>query len=455
MEACLFGLSKEGGSNKQLGFKTTGTDPAWMAVPAPGLFDGDWHHAAAAYDGTVKTVYLDGEPIGIMDSTGSIETSDGRLMLGAGRDLNPPTHYLAGGIDDARVYDEALAQDQIKVIMKGSGALELAYGPNPADGDLLGATWASLSWSAGDFAVSHDVYLGDNYDVVNDGLGDSFQANQAGTSLVVGFPGFPVPGGLAPGTTYYWRIDEVNEADPNSPWKGNIWSFSIPPKTAYSPDPADGAEFVDPNAIFIWTGGYGAKLHTVYLGDSYDDVNNAAGGMPLGGPSYDPDTLEREKVLYWRVDEFDGVETHKGDVWSFTTPGAVGNPQPANGAADVQMIEALSWAAADNATSHELYFGPDAGAVKNATTASPEYVGPRALGAETYDPGGLAWDSSYAWRVDEVYPTETIKGLVWSFATADFIAVDDFESYNDSSRSRSFFCRDHLWHKDCNMSWHD
>ena len=51
--------------------------------------------------------------------------------------------------------------------------------------------------------------------------------------------------------------------------------------------------------------------------------------------------------------------------------------------------------------------------------------------AKSYDPGGLAWDSSYAWRVDEVYPTGTVKGLVWSFETADFILVDDFESYDD------------------------
>ncbi|MHC4331818.1 MAG: hypothetical protein ACYSWW_27250, partial [Planctomycetota bacterium] len=136
-------------------------------------------------------------------------------------------------------------------------------------------------------------------------------------------------------------------------------------------------------------------------------------------------------TYYWRVDEFDAFETHKGDVWSFTTPGAVGNPQPANGAADVQMITTLSWTPADNAASHELYFGADADAVKNATTASPEYIGPRALGAESYDPGGLAWDSSYAWRVDEVYPDGTVKGLVWSFSTADFILVDDFEAYND------------------------
>ena len=420
------------GPNQQLGFKTTGTTPPWTAIPAPGLFDGEWHHTCAVYDGAVKTVYLDGEPIGTIDSTGSIETSNGRLLLGAGRDTNPPTLYLAGRIDDARVYNEALTQDLIKVIMEGTGALDLAYGPEPADGDLLTATWAKLSWSAGDFAVSHDVYLGDNYDDVKDGLGDSFQVNQAETSLIVGFPGFPLPGGLIPGTTYYWRVDEVNDADPNSPWKGNVWSFSIPPKTAYSPDPADGAEFVDLDVTLAWTGGYGAKLHTVYMGDNYDDVSSATGGgTPAGTASYDPGTLEREKVLYWRVDQFDGTETHKGDIWAFTTSGAVGNPKPANGAADVQINSILSWTAADNAASHELYFGTDANIVRNATTASPEYVGPKALGAVSYDPGGLEWDSNYAWRVDEVYPTGTVKGLVWTFTTADFISIDDFESYND------------------------
>ncbi|MHC4144292.1 MAG: hypothetical protein ACYSUD_05880 [Planctomycetota bacterium] len=248
---------------------------------------------------------------------------------------------------------------------------------------------------------------------------------------IVGFPGFAYPDGLVPGTTYYWRVDEVNDTEPNSPWIGDLWSFTVPPKTAYNPDPADGAEFVDPNATFSWTGGFAAKLHTVYMGTNFDDVNNAAGGAPMGFASYSPGPLESEKVYYWRVDEFDPPFTHKGDVWSFTTPGAVGNPQPANGAVDVQMIATLSWTAADNAASHELYFGADAEAVRNATTASPEYIGPRALGAESYDPGGLAWDSSYAWRVDEVYPAETVKGLVWSFSTADFILVDDFESYND------------------------
>jgi hypothetical protein len=45
--------------------------------------------------------------------------------------------------------------------------------------------------------------------------------------------------------------------------------------------------------------------------------------------------------------------------------------------------------------------------------------------------------------VDEVYPTETIKGLVWSFTAADFLIVEDFEDYND-------FPPDEVWN-----SWID
>jgi len=306
-----------------------------------------------------------------------------------------------------------------------------AYKPNPKDGDLHLATWVSLEWRAGDSAVSHDVYIGDNFEDVDNGAGDTFQGNQTETTLLAGFPGFAIPGGFTPGMTYYWRVDEVNDADPNSPWKGDIWSFSLPPKTAYFPDPVNGAEFVDPNTILSWTAGDGAKMHTFYIGNNFDEVNSATGGTMSGTASFDPGLLESEKVYYWRVDEFDGIETHKGGIWAFTTPGAVGNSQPANGAVDVPMIATLNWTAADTAASHEVYFGTDPKAVNNATTASPEYVGARALGAESYDPGGLAWESSYYWRIDEVYAAGAVKGLIWSFTTADFILVDDFESYND------------------------
>jgi hypothetical protein len=425
------------GPSQRMGFKTNSTSPEWMATAndaAIALFDGEWHHTASVYDGAEKAIYLDGEEIMKDTATGriGIGEGDGRIILGGGRDVDPMVLEHGGLIDEARIYDRALTPDEVVAVMESIESMPYARGPNPPDGSMHMETWATLTWSAGDYAVSHDVYISDNFDDVNDGAADAFVGNQIETRLIVGFPGFPVSGGLVPGTTYYWRVDEVNESDPNSPWTGDIWNFSLPPKTAYNPDPADGAEFVDLEATLSWTGGYGAKLHTVYVGNDYDDANNATeGGDSVGAASYDPGTLEREKIYYWRVDEFDGMETYKGHVWAFTTPGAVGNPEPTNGAVNVQMNSILSWTAADNATSHELYFGTDAEAVRNATTASPEYVGPRALGAVSYDPGGLEWASSYAWRVDEVYPTGTIKGLVWTFTTADFILVDDFEAYND------------------------
>jgi len=195
-----------------------------------------------------------------------------------------------------------------------------SWNPNPTDGSMHVDTWVNLSWSPGFYAVSHDVYFGDNFDDVNDGAAEAFVGNQVATFLVVGFPGFPFPDGLVPGTTYYWRIDEVNDTEPNSPWKGNVWSFSIPPKTAYAPDPADSAESEDLDVELSWTPGFGAKLHTVYLGDNFDDVKNAVGGLTQGVSTYTPsDPLKMAKTYYWRVDEFDAIDTYKGNVWSFTT----------------------------------------------------------------------------------------------------------------------------------------
>ncbi len=318
--------------------------------------------------------------------------------------------------------------------MIGGSKLVNAGNPEPANGSFHEDTWVNLSWSPGESAVSHDVYLGDNFTDVNEGAESTFQGNQLTTFIVAGFPGFPYPDGLVPGTTYYWRIDEVNDTEPNSPWKGDVWSFMIPPKTAYLPDPADNAESIDPDADLSWTGGFGSKLHTVYFGDNFDDVNNAVGGLPQGATTYDPGSLELAKTYYWRVDEFDAVGTHKGNVWSFTTEGAVGSPIPSKGAVDVTQTPILSWTTGVFAASHQVYFGSDAEAVKNADTSSPEYKGTRDLGSESYDAGSLEWNTTYYWRIDEVNntnPDSPWTGNIWSFTTANFLIVDDFESYND------------------------
>jgi hypothetical protein len=419
----------QGAPEPYMSFTFNSSPRAWAHV-GKNLERYEWCHIACSHDGETLKCYLNGE------ETDSVPMGQ---FAGVGTPVIIGTDGWGcdwiGAIDDVRIYDHGLSEPEILGTMEG-GMPPYAWGPEPKDGALHADTWVTLRWKAGPFAVSHDVYLGDDSDIVDGATRDSaeFRGNQGGTFLVAGFPGFPYPDGLVPGTTYYWRIDEVNDADPNSPWKGPIWSFSIPPKTAYFPDPPDGAGSVGPdNVTLTWTAGFGAKLHTVYFGEDHDEVNNATVGVPSGTPNHSPGALEREKVYYWRVDEFDGVATYKGDVWSFTTPGAVGNQQPAYGATDVPLNTVLSWTPADSAASHQLYFGTDKEAVRTAGTGSPEDKGSQALGAESYDPGLLDADTTYYWRVDEVNAQgNTATGPIWVFTTGSFLLVEDFDSYTDN-----------------------
>ncbi len=416
-----------GGPEPYMAF-TFNTSPRAWAFVGKNLERYEWCHIACSYDGTTLKCYLNGEET---DSTpmGAITSSSTPVLIGSdgwGCDW-------IGAIDDVRIYDHALSVSEIMGAMEGE-VWPYALAPKPEDGALNPETWVNLSWLPGGLAVSHDVYIGDNFDDVNAGAEGTFQGNQAGTFIVVGFPGFAYPDGLVPGTTYYWRIDEVNDTEPNSPWKGDVWSFSIPPKTAYAPDPAEGAEQVDPDVQLSWTGGFGSKLHTVYFGDNFDEVSNAAGGLSQGSATYSPGTLKLAKTYYWRVDEFDVIETHKGDVWSFTTQGAVGSPDPSNGAVDVEHTPTLTWSPGVYAASHQVYFGTDKEIVRNADTGSPEYKGAGDLGSQSYEPGKLLWNTTYYWRINEannVNPDSPWTGNVWSFTTANFLVVDDFESYND------------------------
>jgi hypothetical protein len=472
--------------------------------------------------------------------------------------------------------DVAAYFDRIWLGQENPPSPDKANKPKPADGALHEDTWASLSWTPGSGAASHDVYFGNNFKDVNDGAAETFQGNQTATFLVVGFPGFAFPDGLVPGTTYYWRVDEI-EADGTTIHKGDLWSFTVPPKIAYNSNPPNGAKFVDPNVALSWDAGFGTKIHNVYFGDNFEDVNAGTPDTsrgPVGNTAYVPGTLDLDKTYYWRIDEFDGIGTYTGDVWSFETMKADGgvradyykgmnfenlvltrvDPQinfnwgagepdplvgadqfsvrwvgqveaaftetftfyastddgvrlwvegqqlvdswvnrsatedrgaidlmagqlysvvmeyyedgsgavaelrwssprtpkqlipqaalslpvkassanPPSGATDVKQTTILTWSAGDYASSHEVYFGTDQEAVRNADTSSPEYKGTRNLGSESYEPGKLEWDTTYYWRVDEINnnnPDSPWIGGLWSFTTANFLIVDDFEDY--------------------------
>ena len=283
------------------------------------ITDNEWTFAAVTIEPDKATFYINGVAGSVNTVSHAPATWDGNICLGGDGGADWVARRMNGALDDVSFFSRALTADEILVIMQGLGDYPLASTPSPADGAIIMGTFATMSWQAGDFAVSHDVYMGDNFDDVNDGTGDTFRVNQPGTFYVAGFIGYAYPDGLVPGTTYFWRIDEVNDANATSPWKGDVWSFTVPSKKAYEPNPADGLEFIAPDVTLSWTGGLGSILHNVYFGESFEEVDAATGAVPVPFTNYTPIGLEFDKTYYWRVDENDNVTTHKGDVWSFKT----------------------------------------------------------------------------------------------------------------------------------------
>jgi hypothetical protein len=104
----------------------------------------------------------------------------------------------------------------------------VSYDPHPSDAATHPDTWADLVWAEGMRADSYNVYFGKNLVDVQEGSAEAFQGNTITTHFTVGFAGFPYPEGLVPGTTYFWRIDDV-AADGAAIHKGKIWRFTVSP----------------------------------------------------------------------------------------------------------------------------------------------------------------------------------------------------------------------------------
>ena len=186
-----------------------------------------------------------------------------------------------------------------------------AYDPVPPNG-AGSVTVPLLQWKAGETAVWHDVYVG-----TNPTLGTADFRGRTNLTTYWHIPG------LIPGTIYYWRVDEV-EADGTTVYTGDVWSFTAVTLAAYQPSPPDGAKYVSIDADLSWSAGTGAVWHDIYFGTNQADVVNGTGGTFKGNQpakTYEPGTLQKDTVYYWRIDEVEADKTtkHTGAVWSFKT----------------------------------------------------------------------------------------------------------------------------------------
>ena len=271
------------------------------------LVTGEWVHIAAVRDVQAKTiaVYIDGKlDNSISHANVGPLNAQAVFVIGAN---TLDSRYFTGLIDEVKIYDVALTAAEIKAMAPPKLK---ARKPSPADG-ALSVSMPLLQWSKGDTALFHDVYLGTTPELT--------AANLVGPHQM--FTILYYIQGLQPGTTYYWRVDEVDAAGVVT--TGDVWSFVAQALTAYHPTPADKDVGVAQKPVLTWLPGQAALKHHLYFGTSVDAVSQGAADADKGeltDPNFTPGALESLTAYYWRVDEtVAGGTVRTGAVWTFFT----------------------------------------------------------------------------------------------------------------------------------------
>ncbi len=89
--------------------------------------------------------------------------------------------------------------------------------PNPVSGSTGLDTNVTLSWRKGRQAAVHDVYLSPDEQAVIDGTVPVATVSETSYGT----------GELDLGVTYYWKVNEANEAEEPTLWAGDVWNFTV------------------------------------------------------------------------------------------------------------------------------------------------------------------------------------------------------------------------------------
>jgi len=215
-----------GGQDGNVIFQIMDTTPESTVVGTTDVNDGLWHHVAGSFDGAQYNLYVDGKLEATVATSGSISAGTAYYgCIGAHykkNDERDPRRFFGGLIDDVRIYDRILSESEIHYIFTFKPGM--ASVPNPADGQTEVDRNVVLRWLPAETAVQHDVYFGADFNDVN----DADPADTTGIYRGRQDEAFYNPDEILKWeTTYYWRIDEVNDTNPNSPWIGSVWNFTV------------------------------------------------------------------------------------------------------------------------------------------------------------------------------------------------------------------------------------
>jgi len=109
------------------------------------------------------------------------------------------------------------------------------------------------------------------------------------------------------------------------------------------------------------------------------------------------------------------------EVRFLSIPARAREPQPADGATQVDPDTPLGWRMGRDATSHDVYLGTNPDELSLAASVD----------GTAFTPEPLTFGTTYYWRIDAV-SDEVWAGDLWSFSTLDFVLIDGFETYDDN-----------------------
>ncbi len=268
-------LITKGNSPRVYSFYTESSGVLHFSIGPEGSFVGsvstgqiplnEWVHVCAMVKNNAPLYYINGEPSAPADNAGAGTTipkgNTATVRIGNA----PENNSFSGKIDDVRVYNGALSQEKIQLIMV-SGLRSEATRPSPDVGAQEVPRNTLLGWKEGQYSVTHNVYFGTDFNDVNEaGVSDPRGVLVAEGLNDITFD--PLGADLLEyNTIYYWRVDEINDLDPNSPWEGAVWSFTT--ANFIVVDDFEDYNDYEPHRIFddTWEDGFGTTTNGAMIG---------------------------------------------------------------------------------------------------------------------------------------------------------------------------------------------
>ncbi len=196
-----------------------------------------------------------------------------------------------------------------------------ATGPNPDHYGIKVPVDSTASWKPGAFAESHQFYFGSDATAVRDAnlASDPNVTFMALNDNKVDLAAFE----LDFATVYYWRVDEINEAHPLSPWKGDVWRFTT--ADFWVVDGFEDYNDYTPDRVFdTWSDGWdidenGAQIG--YGGEPFCEGDIVHGGLQSAPLFYDNTDDAIESVVSRSWDEPQNFNVNGYNVLSLAVYG--------------------------------------------------------------------------------------------------------------------------------------